>query len=133
KRDEQRPCQQGACLTPHPLAGPAYRPPRGNRLCTHARALRRRSSCMPAAFRSRHLLLSTEHGQPEDSLLAELTAVELAYDVAGAHDKDSIAHRDDFRQLRRDQQDAASPRHEFIDQVVDLVFGPYVDAPSTFV
>ena len=60
-------------------------------------------------------------------------ALELAPDLAVAHDQDAVAHADQLLDLRGDHQDAGAVGGEPVDDLVDLVLGADVDAAGRLV
>src|ERR687898_1137853 len=75
----------------------------------------------------------TAGGRGHHHLLIDLASPELAGDLALPHDHDSIRHREDLLQLRRDEQYGLPLLGELVYEAVDLRFGSNVDAPGRFV
>src|SRR5437867_2846179 len=61
-------------------------------------------------------------------VFASVTARQYFHDGPSAHDRDAIAHPQNFGQVGRDHQDGHSLSGQIADEPVDLRLGPYVDA-----
>src|SRR5215210_1001449 len=89
----------------------------------------------PASLIARHLLTWTVRARPasggrgHDILLGGLPTPELAADAALAHHQDAVGHREDFLELRGDEQDGLAFLRQVIHETVDLGLSPDINAP----
>ena len=73
------------------------------------------------------------HDGPHDFFLAGLGTREFADETAFVHHIDAVAHAEQFRHFGRDHQHAFTFVGQRVDDRVDLVFGPDIDAARRFV
>src|SRR5581483_9612932 len=63
-----------------------------------------------------------------ERLLARAACLDDARDTSAAHDSDPVAEREQLREVRRDQDDRLAAARELLDQLVDVLLRPDVDA-----
>src|SRR6476619_7400697 len=64
----------------------------------------------------------------DQAFLARCPAIERALERPAAHDENSVAHTQYFRQLRGDEKNRQSLMREAVDDIVHFGFGDHVDA-----
>ena len=90
----------------------------GRRNCAHAGSL----SAWPPVVR-----------ELDNPFLAGLVSRELGDDLALVHDQNPVAHAEDFRQLRRNHQNADAALGKLAHELINLELGPDVDTARRLV
>ena len=73
------------------------------------------------------------HDRAHDRFLRCLGAGHLGHEAPLVHHADAVAHPQQLRHLRRDEDDALAAVRQRVDDLVDLVFGAHVDAAGRLV